>query len=90
MNVSLNWLTDYVDIAIPATELATLLTHIGMEVEPAADEAQTKGNVGELKIDAPRGPEWAYGRPRLHSAPRHGSTPPFEPHTATEPHPFPH
>lgn len=33
MKVSLNWLTDYVDISIPAAELAGLLTGIGLAVE---------------------------------------------------------
>ena len=33
MKVSLNWLTDYVDISIPAGELGDLLTHIGLNLE---------------------------------------------------------
>ncbi len=33
MMVSLNWLTDYVDISLPATELGELLTQIGLNLE---------------------------------------------------------
>ena len=33
MNVSLNWLTDYVDISMPAAELGELLTQIGLNLE---------------------------------------------------------
>ncbi|MGC9453935.1 MAG: phenylalanine--tRNA ligase subunit beta [Phycisphaerae bacterium] len=33
MKASLNWLTDYVDIPMPASELAELLTRIGLAVE---------------------------------------------------------
>jgi phenylalanyl-tRNA synthetase beta chain len=33
MKVSLNWLTDYVDVAMPAAELAELLTAIGLSCE---------------------------------------------------------
>ena len=33
MKVSLNWLTDYVDIPIPADELGALLTRIGLNLE---------------------------------------------------------
>jgi len=33
MKVSLNWLTDYVDISIPAAELGRLLTDIGLSLE---------------------------------------------------------
>lgn len=33
MKASLNWLTDYVDISMPASELADLLTRIGLAVE---------------------------------------------------------
>ncbi|NLF30513.1 MAG: phenylalanine--tRNA ligase subunit beta [Planctomycetes bacterium] len=41
MKVSLNWLTDYVDIALPAAELAALLTRIGLEVEPVFDQTDS-------------------------------------------------
>ncbi len=41
MKVSLNWLTDYVEIAMPAAELAALLTGIGLEVEPVFDETDS-------------------------------------------------
>ena len=41
MSVSLNWLTDYVDIAMPAAELAALLTGIGLEVEPVFEETDS-------------------------------------------------
>jgi len=33
MKVSLNWLTDYVDISMPAAELAELMTAIGLNVD---------------------------------------------------------
>ncbi|MDY6913897.1 MAG: phenylalanine--tRNA ligase subunit beta [Planctomycetota bacterium] len=33
MKVSLNWLTDYVDVSMPATELGELLTQIGINCE---------------------------------------------------------
>lgn len=33
MKISLNWLTDYVDVTMPAAELASLLMHIGLAVE---------------------------------------------------------
>ena len=33
MRTSLNWLTDYVDISIPAAELGELLTRIGISCE---------------------------------------------------------
>ena len=33
MNVSLNWLTDYVDINMPAAELGELVTRIGLNLE---------------------------------------------------------
>ncbi len=33
MNVSLNWLTDYVDISMPAAQLGELLTRIGLNLE---------------------------------------------------------
>jgi phenylalanyl-tRNA synthetase beta chain len=33
MNISLNWLTDYVDVAMPAAELGELFTRIGLNCE---------------------------------------------------------
>ena len=33
MNISLNWLTDYVDVAMPADELGRLFTFIGLNCE---------------------------------------------------------
>lgn len=33
MNVSLNWLTDYVDVSLPAAELAEVFTRIGLNCE---------------------------------------------------------
>ncbi|MCD6365082.1 MAG: phenylalanine--tRNA ligase subunit beta, partial [Planctomycetes bacterium] len=33
MKISLNWLTDYVDVSMPAPELAELLTAIGWNCE---------------------------------------------------------
>ena len=33
MKVSLNWLTDYVDVSMPAEELGRLLTGLGMNCE---------------------------------------------------------
>ncbi|MFW6153795.1 MAG: phenylalanine--tRNA ligase subunit beta [Planctomycetota bacterium] len=41
MKASLNWLTDYVDITMPATDLAALLTRIGLEVEPVFEETDS-------------------------------------------------
>ncbi len=41
MKVSLNWLTDYVDIAIGAAELAAMLTHTGLEVEAEFTETDS-------------------------------------------------
>ena len=33
MNISLNWLTEYVDVTLPATELGELFTNIGLNCE---------------------------------------------------------
>ena len=33
MNISLNWLTDYVEVAMPTTELEQLFTCIGLNHE---------------------------------------------------------
>jgi len=33
MNISLNWLTDYVDVSLPVKELGELLTRIGLNLE---------------------------------------------------------
>jgi len=33
MNISLNWLTDYVDVSMPAAELGELFTRIGLNLE---------------------------------------------------------
>ena len=33
MNISLNWLTDYVDVSMPAAELGRLLTRVGLNCE---------------------------------------------------------
>jgi phenylalanyl-tRNA synthetase beta chain len=37
MNISLNWLTDYVDVSLPAKELAEVFTRIGLNCEGIAE-----------------------------------------------------
>ncbi len=37
MNISLNWLTDYVDVTLPAAELGELFTRIGLNLEGIAE-----------------------------------------------------
>jgi len=55
MKVSLNWLTDYVDISMPVGELADLLTRIGMSVEEVI-ETDTD-IVLDLEVTSNR-PDW--------------------------------
>jgi len=55
MKVSLNWLTDYVDISMPVAELGDLLTRIGLGVE---DVIETDTDVVlDLEVTSNR-PDW--------------------------------
>ncbi|MEL7020436.1 MAG: phenylalanine--tRNA ligase subunit beta [Bacteroidota bacterium] len=45
MNVSLNWLKDYIDIALPPEEISNILTAIGLEVEGQAEIESIKGGL---------------------------------------------
>jgi phenylalanyl-tRNA synthetase beta chain len=54
MKISYNWLKEYVDIDLPAQELADLLTDIGLEVEGFEEFESIKGSlegivIGEVK-----------------------------------------
>jgi phenylalanyl-tRNA synthetase beta chain len=54
MKISYNWLKEYVDIDLPAQELADLLTDIGLEVEGFEEYESIKGSlegivIGEVK-----------------------------------------
>jgi phenylalanyl-tRNA synthetase beta chain len=44
MKISYNWLKDYIDVNLPASEAADLLTHVGLEVENIStyETAQSK------------------------------------------------
>jgi phenylalanyl-tRNA synthetase beta chain len=54
MKISYNWLKEYVDVDLPAQELADLLTDIGLEVEGFEEYESIKGSlegivIGEVK-----------------------------------------
>ncbi len=52
MNVSLNWLTDYVDISMPAAQLGELLTAIGLNLESITETSTDL--VLELEVTSDR------------------------------------
>ncbi len=45
MTISLNWLKNYLDIDLPATEIANLLTSLGLEVEGMEERESIKGGL---------------------------------------------
>ncbi|MBN1414355.1 MAG: phenylalanine--tRNA ligase subunit beta [Bacteroidales bacterium] len=54
MNISYNWLRDYLDIDLNAAELSTILTNIGLEVEAVEHYEKIKGGlegfvIGEVR-----------------------------------------
>ncbi len=54
MNISYNWLSDYIDIDLKTQELSTLLTSLGLEVEAVENHEKEKGGlqgfvIGEVK-----------------------------------------
>ncbi|MGL5683460.1 MAG: phenylalanine--tRNA ligase subunit beta [Marinifilaceae bacterium] len=54
MNISLNWLKEYIDINLPAEEIAKILTNIGLEVGGIEEFESIRGGlkglvVGEVK-----------------------------------------
>jgi phenylalanyl-tRNA synthetase beta chain len=55
MNISLNWLTDYVDVAMPADELGELFTRIGLNCEGI--EESDNDIVFDLEVTSNR-PDW--------------------------------
>jgi phenylalanyl-tRNA synthetase beta chain len=55
MNISLNWLTDYVDVAMPADELGELFTRIGLNCEGI--EESDSDIVFDLEVTSNR-PDW--------------------------------
>ncbi|MFP4055071.1 MAG: phenylalanine--tRNA ligase subunit beta [Phycisphaerae bacterium] len=55
MNISLNWLTDYLDVAMPAKELGDLFTRIGLNCEGI--EESDNDIVFDLEVTSNR-PDW--------------------------------
>jgi phenylalanyl-tRNA synthetase beta chain len=54
MNISYNWLKDYLDIDLKAAEVPTILTNLGLEVEAVEHHEKIKGGlegfvIGEIK-----------------------------------------
>ena len=54
MNISYNWLKQYIDIDLPAGEVSKILTSIGLEVEGVETFETVKGGlegfvIGEVK-----------------------------------------
>jgi phenylalanyl-tRNA synthetase beta chain len=57
MNISYNWLKQYIDIDLPAEEVSKILTSIGLEVEGVETFETVKGGlegfvIGEVKTCA--------------------------------------
>ncbi len=50
MEISLNWLRDYVDIPLSVEEISVLLTDIGLEVEGVEDYVSIKGGLEGLVV----------------------------------------
>ncbi len=50
MKISYNWLKEYLDIDLPATEVAELLTDTGLEVEGLEEHQSVKGGLEGLVI----------------------------------------
>ncbi|MBA2406967.1 MAG: phenylalanine--tRNA ligase subunit beta, partial [Chitinophagales bacterium] len=50
MKISYNWLKDYVNVNLPAIEVADLLTHVGLEVENITQYKSAKGELEGLMI----------------------------------------
>ncbi|MCB0512895.1 MAG: hypothetical protein KDC60_00515, partial [Bacteroidetes bacterium] len=50
MEISLNWLRDYVDIPLSVEEISVLLTDIGLEVEGIEDYVSIKGGLEGLVV----------------------------------------
>ena len=50
MKISYNWLKDYLNINLPAVEVATLLTNTGLEVEGLEKIESVKGGLKGLVI----------------------------------------
>ncbi len=55
MNISLNWLTDYVDVSLPADELGALFTRIGLNCEGITETDADL--VFDLEVTSNR-PDW--------------------------------
>jgi len=45
MNISYNWLKNYLNIELPAEEIATLLTDTGLEIEGIEEVESIKGGL---------------------------------------------
>ncbi len=50
MNISYNWLRQYIDTDIPATEVAQILTSIGLEVEAVRETESIRGGLKGLVV----------------------------------------
>ncbi|MFK7937131.1 MAG: hypothetical protein AB8G22_26690, partial [Saprospiraceae bacterium] len=50
MNVSLNWLKDYIKIDLPPAEVSEILTAIGLEVEGQEETESVKGGLAGVVV----------------------------------------
>ncbi|KAB2822976.1 MAG: hypothetical protein F9K10_03105, partial [Paludibacter sp.] len=50
MNISYNWLKQYIDVDLPAAELGKILTSIGLEVGSVEEVQTIKGGLERIVI----------------------------------------